>query len=89
MVCALMNATPLCLSAHFRRHGWAVCLLALLGWPVARCQAQAPSSNAFWRTQSIYQIITDRFYDGNTANDNAEGTYAPSNPTGPAPNTTA
>ncbi|MGA2543484.1 MAG: alpha-amylase family glycosyl hydrolase [Verrucomicrobiota bacterium] len=39
-------------------------------------------SNAFWRTQSIYQIITDRFYDGDPSNDNAEGTYAPSNPTG-------
>jgi len=42
----------------------------------------AQSSNTFWQGQSIYQIITDRFYDGNTANDNVEGTYAPSNPTG-------
>jgi glycosidase len=39
-------------------------------------------SNNFWRTQSIYQIITDRFYDGDTNNDNVEGTYAPGNPTG-------
>jgi glycosidase len=39
-------------------------------------------SNNFWRTQSIYQIITDRFYDGDTNNDNAEDTYDPSNPTG-------
>jgi glycosidase len=34
--------------------------------------------NTFWQAQSIYQIITDRFYDGDTNNDNAEGTYAPS-----------
>ncbi|MFZ0826679.1 MAG: alpha-amylase family glycosyl hydrolase [Verrucomicrobiia bacterium] len=39
-------------------------------------------SNNFWRTQSLYQIVTDRFFDGNPANNNAEGTYAPSNPTG-------
>jgi glycosidase len=39
-------------------------------------------SNNFWRTQSIYQIITDRFYDGDTNNDNTEGTYDPSNPRG-------
>jgi glycosidase len=42
----------------------------------------AQSSNAFWQAQSIYQIVTDRFYDGNTNNDNVEGTYNPSNPTG-------
>jgi glycosidase len=44
--------------------------------------AQAQTSNVFWQAQSIYQIITDRFYNGDTNNDNAEGTYAPSNPTG-------
>jgi glycosidase len=44
--------------------------------------SSAQSSNNFWRTQSIYQIITDRFYDGDTNNDNAEGKYAPNNPTG-------
>jgi len=42
----------------------------------------AQSSNLFWRAQSIYQIITDRFYDGDTNNNNTEGTYAPGNPTG-------
>lgn len=39
-------------------------------------------ANDFWRAQSIYQIITDRFYDGNLTNDNAEGTYAPDDPVG-------
>src|SRR5205807_9218890 len=28
-----------------------------------------------WQGQSIYQIITDRFFDGDLANDNAEGNY--------------
>lgn len=38
------------------------------------------ATNSFWQGQSIYQIITDRFYDGNPVNNNAEGTYAPANP---------
>jgi glycosidase len=40
----------------------------------------AQSTNNLWRTQSIYQIITDRFYDGNPSNDNVEGTYNPADP---------
>jgi alpha-amylase len=61
--------------------------LAVLLWQAAlwsmagNAQAQT-GSNALWRTQSIYQIITDRFYDGDPSNNNLEGTYAPSNPTG-------
>ncbi len=43
--------------------------------------SQSPS-NSLWRTQSIYQIVTDRFYDGDPGNDNAEGNYAPGNPAG-------
>jgi glycosidase len=54
-------------------------LLALLALPGPVASGQ---SNNLWRTQSIYQIITDRFFDGNPANNNAEGTYAPSDPTG-------
>ncbi len=42
----------------------------------------AQTSNTAWQAQSIYQIVTDRFYDGNTNNDNVEGTYSPGNPTG-------
>ncbi len=42
----------------------------------------AQTTNLFWQKQNIYQIITDRFYDGDTSNNNVEGTYAPSNPTG-------
>lgn len=36
---------------------------------------QAP--NTLWQRQSIYQIITDRFYDGDPSNDNADGNYHP------------
>lgn len=31
----------------------------------------------YWQGQSIYQIITDRFFNGDISNDNAEGNYAP------------
>jgi glycosidase len=35
------------------------------------------SSNSDWQAQSIYQVITDRFYDGDPANNNADGNYKP------------
>ena len=35
------------------------------------------ASNGFWQAQSIYQIITDRFFDGDPSNNNAEGNYSP------------
>ncbi len=31
----------------------------------------------FWQQQNIYQIITDRFYDGDPANNNADGNFDP------------
>ena len=37
-----------------------------------------PAANTFWQRQSIYQVITDRFYDGDPANNNADGNYDPS-----------
>ena len=40
----------------------------------------AGQSNNLWRAQSIYQIVTDRFFDGNPTNNNLEGTYNPSDP---------
>ncbi len=39
-------------------------------------------SNEFWQGQSIYQIITDRFFNGDASNDNAEGNYDPAGHTG-------
>jgi glycosidase len=41
-----------------------------------RTMAQS-ASNGFWQGQSIYQIITDRFYDGDPSNNNADGNYNP------------
>lgn len=71
------NPPPL--GNHYRFPGWLPCLLAVLCFLAAGLVAPA---NDFWRTQSIYQIVTDRFYDGNPTNDNAEGTYAPDDPIG-------
>ncbi len=52
-----------------------LCLWAALALvPGARAQSV---SNGFWQAQSVYQVITDRFYDGNPANNNVEGTYDP------------
>jgi len=53
---------------------WAVA--ALLVWAQA-VEAQSVS-NGFWQAQSIYQIITDRFFDGDPSNNNADGNYDPS-----------
>jgi len=36
-----------------------------------------PAAGDFWQRQNIYQIITDRFYDGDPANNNADGNYDP------------
>jgi alpha-amylase len=40
-----------------------------------------PVSNNFWEAQSIYQVITDRFFDGDLANDNADGNFDGLRPT--------
>lgn len=53
--------------------------LAVAAW-VIPVSAQSVS-NEFWQAQSIYQIITDRFFDGDASNNNAEGNYNPSGTT--------
>jgi glycosidase len=35
------------------------------------------ASHNLWQTQSIYQIVTDRFCDGDDSNNNADGNYDP------------
>jgi alpha-amylase len=35
------------------------------------------SASEFWQRQSIYQVITDRFFDGDPSNNNADGNYDP------------
>ncbi|HUE36064.1 MAG TPA: hypothetical protein VMO20_01635, partial [Candidatus Acidoferrum sp.] len=63
-------------AAYLRLWAWVIpAMLGIFNLP-------AQISNSYWQAQSIYQIVTDRFYDGNTNNDNVEGTYAPGNPTG-------
>src|ERR1041384_8266934 len=61
---------------------WRCCCVAtgLCLWAAA-ARAQS-ASNEFWQAQSIYQIITDRFYDGDPSNNNVEGTYNPSGSSG-------
>src|SRR5690242_1782055 len=39
-------------------------------------------SNGLWQAQNIYQIVTDRFFDGDPTNNNAEGNYNPSSSSG-------
>ncbi len=58
-----------------------VFLAATLG--VARpALAQYTPSPADWRAVPIYQIFTDRFWDGDPSNNNAEGSYDPGSTTG-------
>jgi glycosidase len=40
---------------------------------------RAQRTSEFWQAQSIYQIITDRFSDGDPSNNNLEGNYSPAN----------
>ena len=49
-----------------------IALAASLLAPSAFAQS---GSNALWQAQSIYQIFTDRFFDGDAANNNASSSY--------------
>jgi glycosidase len=63
----------------FHRPGWVL----VLWWSLAAgLPAGAQSAaNSFWQAQSIYQVITDRFFDGDPSNNNADGNYSPSGTT--------
>jgi glycosidase len=50
--------------------------LALAAWTVRAADPQTVD-HPCWQAQSIYQVITDRFYDGDPANNNADGNYHP------------
>ncbi|MDD5140937.1 MAG: alpha-amylase family glycosyl hydrolase [Verrucomicrobiales bacterium] len=63
---------------HVRRSAISACAFAAFSFAAINSPAQS-ASNEFWQAQNIYQIITDRYYDGDPANNNAEGNY---NPTG-------
>jgi alpha-amylase len=48
----------------------------------AQAITNATPSPADWRDIPIYQIFTDRFWDGDPSNNNAEGSYDPGSTTG-------
>jgi alpha-amylase len=53
------------------------------GWLALISSLQAEAAPAApWQAQSIYQIITDRFYDGDPSNNNADGNYDPAGHSG-------
>jgi alpha-amylase len=56
---------------------WARCatMVLLLEFFGTSHGAAQSASNGYWQAQSIYQIITDRFFDGDSSNNNAEGNY--------------
>ncbi|MGA2177170.1 MAG: alpha-amylase family glycosyl hydrolase [Verrucomicrobiota bacterium] len=54
-----------------------ICALAWVLPGFALCAGAQPADTQFWQRQNIYQIITDRFYDGDPSNNNADGNYDP------------
>ncbi|HQL79775.1 MAG TPA: alpha-amylase family glycosyl hydrolase [Verrucomicrobiota bacterium] len=44
--------------------------------------ARADQDPEFWQGQSIYHVITDRFFDGDPSNNKAEGNYNPGSSSG-------
>src|SRR5262245_47981703 len=78
--CAITLAT-LHPRLHFSRILAGAFLLAFMASVETSAWGQS-ASNGFWQAQSIYQIITDRFFDGDPSNNNVEGTYNPSGSSG-------
>lgn len=62
--------------ARWWRGGPALLALLLTVCAAGSASAVTPSP-ADWRDLMIYQIVTDRFFDGDPSNDNAEGSWAP------------
>ncbi len=64
---------------------WFGYALILFGFSLATSAQSAPfPSPSDWRNENIYQIFTDRFYDGDPSNDNVEaGRNSPYDPTSP------
>lgn len=54
---------------------WGISFLAFVFFVVIISASAAPGT--FWQRQNIYQIITDRFYDGDPSNNDADGNYDP------------
>ncbi len=60
-------------TAHRNLLCAAVCCLI---WLLLQPSAQS-ADGQLWQRQNIYQIITDRFWNGDPSNDNADGNYDP------------
>lgn len=56
-------------------------IIAAFSFLAAPTNAQS-ISNDLWQAQSIYQIVTDRFYDGDPSNNNADGNCDPAGHSG-------
>jgi glycosidase len=52
-----------------------ILLVTLLVGIATAAQAQHYPSPTDWRNENIYQILTDRYYDGNPSNDNVEASH--------------
>ncbi len=57
---------------------WRPCFVTflLVTFGVLPAVVQAQTTNVFWQQQNIYQLITDRFFDGDPSNNNADGNYS-------------
>jgi len=62
-----------CHWSRFSSHLCAAAALSALWLPTFAHS----TGNTLWQRQSIYQIITDRFFDGDPSNDDADGNYDP------------
>ena len=66
--------TSCCVSQVICRF-WVAVAIAVFSIPATAQNAD----DSFWQQQSIYQIMTDRFFDGDPSNNNADGNYNPAN----------
>jgi glycosidase len=61
-----------------RAVAWGVVIFLFFAVPSKGQEA----ANRLWQQQSIYQIITDRFFDGDPSNNNADGNFDPAGHSG-------
>ncbi len=58
-------------------------IILVVAWAVTSLPAHAQTNgNTLWQHQSIYQVITDRFYDADPSNDNADSNFDPAGHSG-------
>ncbi|HEV2694784.1 MAG TPA: alpha-amylase family glycosyl hydrolase [Verrucomicrobiae bacterium] len=72
----VMNFAMIFSPANKRHFYAAIGMLVFCLLSVAGVNAQSPG-NEFWQRQNIYQLLTDRFFNGDPSNDNVDGNYDP------------